>query len=292
MFYEDNLSARVGLYPQTKPYFAGFLSVGNPKYNHQLYYEQSGNPDGLPVLVSHGGPGNGLKDWYRQFFDPKVYRIIMFDQRGAGKSTPFACLDDNTIWHIVRDMELLRSTLKISKWVLFGGSWGACVSLAYAVQHSDHVHALVLRGVFSGRRCEMDWMYQPGSGGIENVFPDRFEAFVAPIPEVERNDVLGAYHRRIFGKIPEEQKLSLARTWAMYEMSISRLHVDPEFLQRAEDDRFALAVTRIELHHLAAGCFFHYDGELLDKAKVLEELGIPGVIVSCEEFGVMEQRER
>ena len=277
--YEDAGSERMGLYPEIKPYFAGFLSVGEGEARHELYYEQCGNPDGLPVLVSHGGPGNGLKEWYRQFFDPEVYRIIMFDQRGAGKSTPFASLQDNTVWHIVKDMELLRSTLKVDKWVLFGGSWGACVSLAYAVQFPEHVLAMILRGVFTGRRAEMDWMYQPGAGGIENIFPDRFEEFVAPIPEVERNDVLAAYHRRIFGSIPEEEKLALARCWAKYEMAISRLHVDQDFLERAEDDSFALAITRIELHHLAVGCFFHYDGELLDKAKLLEELDIPGVIV-------------
>ena len=277
-FVTSTLVDRRPLNPPFEPYFTGFLDVGSPDIGHKIYYEQSGNPDGIPVLVSHGGPGGGVSDYYRQYFDKDVWRVIMFDQRGAGKSLPFADLRENTTWDTVQDMEKIRQVLQIEKWCLFGGSWGACISLTYAETHPTRVMGLVLRGIFTLRRSELEWFYQVGSGGVENCFPDAMEKLIEPIPPAERGDIMSAYYRRLTSDNMEE-RLRCARAWSVFEMSTSKLFVDPEYIARGEDDKFALAFARIETHYFVHGGFYKYDGQLINEASILENNRIPGIIV-------------
>jgi len=261
---------RLPLYPDIVPYDKDRLKVDGL---HELYYEQSGNPTGNPVVFLHGGPGGGVSPGNRRFFDPKTYRIILYDQRGAGLSTPFACLEDNTTWHLVEDLEKLRSHLKIEKWVVFGGSWGSTLALAYAEKHTERVKALILRGIFGLRRKELLWFYQEGASLL---FPDSWESFLAPIPEVERGDLMSAYHRRLTGS-DEKVKLEAARAWCTWEMSTSRLIVDPALLAKGEDDRFALAFARIECHYFVHGAWFKTESQLFDDAHKLDK--VPTTIV-------------
>jgi len=240
---------------------------------HTLYYEECGNSEGKPVIVIHGGPGSGCVPAYRRFFDPKKYRIILFDQRGAGKSTPLACLIDNTTWHLVEDIEKLRKHLEIEKWVVFGGSWGSTLSLAYAETHPTRVKALVLRGIFTLRRKELLWFYQDGASFL---FPDAWDNFIKPIPEAERYDLMSAYYRFLTGD-NEEKKMECARAWSTWEMFTSKLFVTKEMLKRAENDDFAVSFARIECHYFVHGGFFKQDGQLLQNANILKD--IPGTIV-------------
>eukprot|EP01119_Soliformovum_irregulare_P002796 TRINITY_DN13057_c0_g1_i1.p1 TRINITY_DN13057_c0_g1~~TRINITY_DN13057_c0_g1_i1.p1 ORF type:complete len:352 (+),score=89.04 TRINITY_DN13057_c0_g1_i1:79-1056(+) len=265
----DNKSLRE-LYPFVEPYDTGFLKVSDV---HTLYYEQSGNPQGKPVVVLHGGPGGGSDAWYRQFFDPKVYRAILFDQRGSGKSTPHACLIDNTTWHLVADIETLRNHLKIDKWHVFGGSWGSTLALSYAEKHPDRVKALILRGIFALRRKELLWFYQDGASCM---FPEEWEKYLAPIPSVERGDLMSSYYRKLTGD-DEALKLQCAQAWSRWEMATSRLFVDPKALEHADDPQFALAFARIECHYFVNGGFFEEDGQLINRASILKD--IPGTIV-------------
>eukprot|EP01112_Ceratiomyxa_fruticulosa_P001358 TRINITY_DN1142_c0_g3_i11.p1 TRINITY_DN1142_c0_g3~~TRINITY_DN1142_c0_g3_i11.p1 ORF type:complete len:325 (-),score=54.22 TRINITY_DN1142_c0_g3_i11:106-1080(-) len=244
------------LYPPIEAYKIEFLEVGD---GHTLYVEQSGNPKGKPVVVLHGGPGGGCEPFYRQYFDPSVYRIINFDQRGAGKSTPFASLHCNTTWHLVADIEKIRNHLGISKWLVFGGSWGSTLAIAYAETHPEYVVGLVLRGIFMLRRKELLWFYQEGASF---VFPDAWDKYVSPIPLVERGDLISAYHRRLAGE-NEEEKLKCAHVWTTWEMTTSRLHVDAAAIARAQNDKFALAFARIECHYFVNGGFFREDEQLL-----------------------------
>jgi len=258
------------LYPPIEPYHSDFLKVSDV---HNIYYEQSGNPEGKPVIFLHGGPGGGTAPFYRQYFDPKAYRIVLFDQRGSGKSTPFACLEQNTTWDLVADIEKLRELLKIDKWVVFGGSWGSTLALAYAQKHPERVKGLILRGIFLLRPSELEFFYQEGASWI---FPDAFDKFVEPIPEVERHNLIAAYHRRLTGT-NEEEKLRCARAWTTWEMTTSRLYVDAEGVAKGEDDKFALAFARIENHYFVNGSWFNKETQLLDDAHKLAK--IPGVIV-------------
>lgn len=261
------------LYPEIQPFATGRLRVSDV---HELHYEQCGNPAGKPVVVVHGGPGGGCADYYRQFFDPEAYRIVLFDQRGAGKSTPHACLEENTTWHLVADMEKLREHLSIEKWMVFGGSWGSTLSLSYAETHPERCTALVLRGIFMLRRKELLWFYQEGASFI---FPDFWEEFVAPIPEVERGDLISAYHRRLSdlnNKNPEEQ-LACARAWSKWETATSRLYVDPEYIAATDSDEFCLAFARIESHYFVNAGFFKTETQLLDNAEKIRH--IPTTIV-------------
>jgi len=258
------------LYPEVEPYNSGFLKVDEP---HELYYEQCGNPEGNPVVVLHGGTGGGVADFYRQFFDPKVYRVVLFDQRGAGTSTPFACLKDNTTWHLVEDIEKLRLHLNIDKWVIFGGSWGTTLALAYAETYPERAKALVLRGVFTLRREELIWFYQEGASFL---FPDYWEPYLEPIPEAERGDLMSAYHRRLTGD-DEEEKLKCAKAWTTWELSTSRLHVDPSYIAAGEEDKFAIAFARIECHYFVNAGFFKYDGQLIKEINKIAH--IPATIV-------------
>lgn len=223
-----------------------------------MYYEESGNPKGFPAVFVHGGPGGGTQPEHRRYFDPKYYRIILFDQRGCGKSTPNASLEDNTTWDLVRDMELLREHLNIEKWLVFGGSWGSTLSLAYAETHPERVTHLVLRGIFLVRQWEIDWLYQKGADAI---FPDKWEDYVKPIPEAERGDFVTAYHKRLTSSDRKVQ-LEAARAWSGWEGSTSKLLVDPDMIAHYSDDDFAIAFARIECHYFFNKGFME-DGQLL-----------------------------
>ncbi len=258
------------LYPEIEPYHTFRLSVDAP---HEIYVEESGSPDGKPVLFVHGGPGGGTEPKQRRYFDPARYRIVLFDQRGCGRSTPHASLEHNTTWHLVSDMEAIREHLGIERWVLFGGSWGSTLSLAYALRHPERVSALVLRGIFLLRRREIDWFYQEGAS---RIFPEAWESYLAPIPASERGDLLSAYHRRLTSDdLPV--RLRAARAWSIWEGSTSRLFPDPELIARTGEDRFAVAFARIECHYFVNRGFLETDGWLLEHAARLRD--IPGVIV-------------
>jgi len=273
----SSLDGREVLYPEIDvAHTESWLSVGD---GHEVFYEICGNPAGVPVVVVHGGPGGGSNPYYRQFFDPSFYRIVNFDQRGCGKSRPHASLHENNTWKIIGDMETLRMHLGIEKWALFGGSWGACLSLAYAQTHPSRVLALVLRGVFTLRKVELEWFYQIGANGNEMIFPEAFEALCEPIPVSEQRDIIGAYYRRLTGS-NDKERVACARTWSVYEMTTSRLFVDPEYISRAaDDDAFALAFARIETHYFVHGGWFEKEDQLVKGAKILEESKIPGFIV-------------
>jgi proline iminopeptidase len=258
------------LYPENEPFETGFLKVSDL---HEIYYEQCGLKDGKPVLYLHGGPGGGIGARDRRYFDPKVYRIILIDQRGAGQSKPAAELKENTTWDLVNDIEKLREKLGIDKWVVFGGSWGSTLSLIYAQCHPDRVKALVLRGIFTLRRKELVWYYQEG---CDRLFPDVWERFIEPIPEVERFDMMGAYYRRLTGDDPEV-RIKCAQRWSAWEMATSRLLVDHDLLKRAESDTWALQFARIEAHYFVNGGFLRSDTQVLDDVSKIKH--IPCTIV-------------
>ena len=258
------------LYPEIEPYRTGALRVSKI---HELYYEESGNPKGKPVVFVHGGPGGGTEPKQRRFFDPTAYRIILFDQRGCGKSRPHASLEENTTWHLVADMEVLREHLGVSRWQVFGGSWGSTLALAYAEAHPAHVTELVLRGIFLLRRCEIDWFYQRGASAL---FPDAWEEYLAPIPEAERGDLLGAYHRRLTSADPTVRQQA-ARAWSVWEGRTSCLHPNLELVAKCAGDEFALAFARIECHYFMNKGFFTKETQLLDDIARIR--AVPAVIV-------------
>ncbi|XP_077978420.1 putative proline iminopeptidase [Glandiceps talaboti] len=263
-------SAEDHLYPEVDAYDNGRLKVDDI---HELFYEQSGNPSGKPVVFLHGGPGNGIFVHDRRFFDPKVYRIILFDQRGAGRSTPPAELKNNTTWHLVEDIEKIRQHLGIDKWVVFGGSWGSTLALSYAETHPDKVKALILRGIFTLRRKELLWFYQEGAS---HMFPDLWEQYVAPIPEVERHDFMSAYYRRLTGD-DDKKKLECARSWSAWECGTSKLVIDESDIQKADEEKWAIQFARIECHYFVHGGFFKYDDQLIQEVDKLRH--IPATIV-------------
>ena len=258
------------LYPAIEPYRTGTLTVDAP---HVLYFEECGNPKGEPVLFVHGGPGGGLDARSRCFFDPTHYRIVLFDQRGCGKSTPHAELSNNSTWDLVADMERLRRTLRIERWLVFGGSWGSTLALAYAQTHPTAVTGLVLRGIFLLRQREIDWFYQDGAN---HLFPDAWEHFLAPIPESERGDMVRAYYARLTAK-DAATRLEAARAWSIWEGSTSTLFHDPDLVAKTGSSDFAIALARIECHFFLNKGFFAHDDQLLRDAHRLRD--IPGVIV-------------
>ncbi len=263
-------TTRRTLYPPIEPYNAGRLTVDSP---HVLYYEECGNPKGQPVIFVHGGPGGGLDPRYRRFFDPAHYRIVLFDQRGCGQSTPHAELSNNTTWHLVADMELLRKKLGIERWMVFGGSWGSTLALAYAQKHPAVVTALVLRGIFLLRKREIDWFYQQGAS---HMFPDAWEPYLALIPATERGDMVAAYYKRLTS--PDAKiRLEAARAWSIWEGSTSTLMYDKELVAKTGESDFALAFARIECHYFINRGFMEVDDQLLRDAKKISH--IPGVIV-------------
>ncbi len=258
------------LYPEIEPYDSGMLKVSDL---HTLYYEQSGNPNGKPVVFLHGGPGGGTNPKCRRFFDPAVYRIVLFDQRGCGKSTPHAELTDNTTWHLVNDIERVRTHLGIDRWQVFGGSWGSTLALAYAQTHPDRVTELVLRGIFMLRRWELEWFYQKG---CDALYPDAWESFLHAIPEAERGDLMSAYHRRLTSTDPQV-RVNAARAWSVWEGATSYLWQDTSHIESSAEDEFALAFARIECHYFVHGGFFEHDDQLLRNVDRLRK--IPAVIV-------------
>jgi proline iminopeptidase len=257
-------------YPPVEPYDAGYLAVGD---GHEIYYEQSGNPTGKPALFVHGGPGAGGDVNARRFFDAAGYRIVVFDQRGSGRSRPHASLEANTTWHLVADIERLRRRLGIDRWLVFGGSWGSTLALAYAQAHPTAVAELVLRGIFLLRQLELTWFYQFGAGLL---FPEQWQKYLAPIPPDERHDLLGAFHRRLLGDDRAVQ-LEAARAWSQWEGATSSLLPNPKREDEFGTPEFALALARIEAHYFVNRGFFSHENQLLDGVAKIRS--IPAVIV-------------
>lgn len=258
------------LYPPIDAYRTGMLRVSDV---HEIYFEESGNPNGKPVIFIHGGPGSGTEPNHRRFFDPAAYRIVLFDQRGAGRSQPHASLVDNTTWHLVADIEALRQHLGIEKLLLFGGSWGSTLALSYAQTHPDRVTGLILRGIFLLTQREIDWFYQDGA---RQLFPEAWEDYLAPIPVEERHDLVRAYHKRLTCDDPAINQAAAA-AWSLWEARTSRLYEDPLIIQRFSGDRFALSLARIECHYFINHGFLRCDDQLLvDMPRIAH---LPGVIV-------------
>lgn len=254
------------LHPASEPFARHQIAVD---HGHSLYVEECGNPRGRPVLVLHGGPGGGCSPYMRRFFDPAHYRVVLFDQRGCGRSTPTASVEANTTAHLIEDIALIRAHLGIDRWLLFGGSWGATLALAYAQAHPDHVTGLVLRGVFLGLREELDWFY---GGGAARFFPDLWARFQEPIPRAERHDMIAAYHARLFDPDPGRQA-RFAQPWLMWENALAGLQSQP--VSHAPPD-YARAFARLENHYFINGCFLD-EGQLLrDRARIAH---LPAIIV-------------
>ncbi|CAD5375374.1 putative proline iminopeptidase [Pseudomonas sp. OF001] len=257
------------LYPEIKPYARHQLAVDHP---HELYVDESGTPDGLPVLFVHGGPGAGCDAASRCWFDPTIYRIVTFDQRGCGRSTPHASLDRNTTWDLVADMERIREHLGIDKWVLFGGSWGSTLALAYAQTHPERVHALILRGIFLCRPQEIQWFYQAGAS---RLFPDYWEDYLAPIPAEERDDLVAAFYRRLTGS-DQIAQMHAAKAWSIWEGRTATLRPNNHVVERFAEPQRALSIARIECHYFINNAFLEEDQLLRDMHRIAH---IPGVIV-------------
>lgn len=257
------------LFPEIEPYATHRLTVEAP---HVLHLEECGNPGGLPVLFVHGGPGAGCEHYHRRYFDPEVWRIVLFDQRGAGRSTPHASLENNTTWQLVADMERIRRHLGIERWALFGGSWGSTLSLAYAETHPRQVLGLILRGVFLCRPWEIRWFYQDGA---HRVFPDHWQDFIAPIPEAERHDLLAAHYKRLTGK-DEIARMHSAKAWSTWEGRAATLRPNPSVIDHFNSPHTALSLARIEAHYFVHDAFLAFD-QLLRDARRLQD--IPGWIV-------------
>lgn len=256
------------LYPPIDPFDQRSIDMGD---GHRIYMEQCGSPDGIPVLVLHGGPGGGCSPAMRRYFDPSVYRVILFDQRGCGRSQPHASVVNNTTWHLVSDIEAIRTALGIDRFILFGGSWGATLALIYAISHPDRVRQLVLRGVFLMTRAELDWFYGGGAGAF---YPDLWARFVNPIPEDERGDLIAAYHRRLFsGNLMEETRFG--RVWANWENALASVHHDGQLGESPSD--YARAFSRLENHYFKNGGFLEDDGWILREKHRIRHL--PATII-------------
>ncbi len=258
------------LYPSREPYKQGSLKVSDI---HTIHFEESGNPEGKPVVLLHGGPGGGCPAVYRQYFHPDKWRLVMFDQRGCGKSTPHAELRENTTWDLVRDIEKLRSHLGIDKWVVFGGSWGSTLSLAYSQTHSESCTGLILRGIFMLRQKELQWFYQEGAS---NIFPDAWEEYVKPIPVAERQDMLSAYYKRLTSE-DLNVRIEAARAWSIWEASTSKLLPDVGLMETFGESGFATAFARIECHYFVNKGFLTTEDQLIKNVSKIRH--IPAVIV-------------
>lgn len=256
-------------YPEIKPYQRHQIAVEHP---HELYVDESGNPDGIPVLFVHGGPGAGCGKYDRRFFDPEVYRIVLFDQRGAGRSRPHAELEGNTTQKLVEDIEVIRTTLGIDKWVLFGGSWGSTLSLVYAQTYPERVMGLILRGIFLCRREDLLWFYQDGAN---RLFPDFWDDFAAQIPEAERSDMIGAYYRQLIGD-NQIQQMTAAKIWSGWEGRTATLKPCQDVVDSFTEPHRALSLARIEAHYFVNDAFLEHNQILRDAHKLA---GIPGMIV-------------
>jgi proline iminopeptidase len=258
------------LYPPIEPFHSSSLRVSDL---HTLYFEEVGDPRGRKAVFLHGGPGGGLDPDYRRYFDPARWRVVLFDQRGCGRSTPHAELRENTTPDLVADIERLREHLQIDRWFVFGGSWGSTLALAYAEAHPDRCLGLILRGIFLLRRKELLWFYQEGASWL---FPEAWEEYLAPIPENERGDLMAAYYKRLTSPDPAV-RLRAARAWSVWEGSTSKLRPDPRLIERFGGDSFAEAFARIECHYFVNGAFLRSDTQLLDDVPRIAHL--PGVIV-------------
>lgn len=263
------MSGLRSLYPEIEPFEHGTLDVGD---GHVVYWERAGTRGAKPAVFLHGGPGGGIAPAHRRLFDPERYDVLLFDQRGCGRSTPHAALEANTTWHLVADIERLRTMMGVGKWQVFGGSWGSTLALAYAETHPERVSELVLRGVYLLTRAELSWYYQ---FGVSEIFPDKWERFLAPIPEAERSDMMAAYHRRLTGTDRVAQ-IAAAKAWSLWEGETITLLPEPATSDKFGEDDFALAFARIENHFFMNGGWLE-DGQLLRDAGRLA--GIPGVIV-------------
>jgi proline iminopeptidase len=252
-------------YPAIEPYKTGFLNVGS---GHELYWEESGDPNGLPVIFLHGGPGSGTNPDHRTFFNPHLYRIILMDQRGCGKSKPHSSLKDNTTWHLVDDIEKLRNHLKIEKWAVFGGSWGSTLALAYAETHAEKVVGLILRGIFLGRPKELHWFYQFGA---HHLFPDEWEKYIAPIPKEERGDLLKAFYQRLTSEDPAIRPQA-AYAWSGWEAATLRLIFDPNLFSQFTENFHADALARVECHYFINHCFFKTENWLIENVHPLRKI--------------------
>lgn len=256
------------LYPPVEPFDQRMLDVGD---GHSIYVEQSGRRDGLPVVVVHGGPGGGCSPAMRRYFNPAIYRIILFDQRGCGRSRPHASIDANTTWHLIADMEQIRETFGIEDWIVFGGSWGATLSLLYAQQHPGSVACLVLRGVFLMMQRELDWFY---GGGAGQFWPEQWNRFVSLVPEAEQHDLIEAYHQRLFSG-DRANELQYARAWAAWENALASIYSNGVGGEPPAD--YARAFARLENHYFRNKGFLESDSQILDNMHRISE--IPGVIV-------------
>ncbi len=261
-----------GLYPAPEPFNSGLLRVSAV---HEIYYEESGNPGGKPAVFLHGGPGGGTDPNMRGFFDPRRYRIVLLDQRGCGKSRPHGSLIDNTTWHLVADLEQLRQHLGIERWLVFGGSWGSTLALAYAQSHPERVTELVLRGIFLLRRWELEWFYCD-PGGAAALYPDLWESYLEPIPAAERSDMIAAYYKRLTSE-DAEVLVSAAKAWSLWEGATTYLRLNAEYTAKFAQDAYAAAFARIECHYFIHGGFMRSDAQLLDDVHRIRN--IPGVIV-------------
>ncbi|MDI3258587.1 MAG: prolyl aminopeptidase [Sinobacteraceae bacterium] len=257
-------------YPPIEPYRTQRLKVSAL---HEIHVEECGNPEGKPVVFLHGGPGGGSEPWHRQFFDPRRYRIVLFDQRGCGKSTPYAELRENTTWDLVADLEAIRTRLGIERWLVFGGSWGSTLALAYAETHPERVTGLILRGIFLLRPEEIRWFYQHG---CHYIYPDAWEHYLAAIPESERDDLVAAYYRRLTSADPRVRR-EAARAWSTWEGATSKLVQSADMMARFGNENFAEAFARIECHYFVNGGFFRSPNQLLEDVGRIRH--IPGVIV-------------
>ncbi|QUY40770.1 prolyl aminopeptidase [Acaryochloris marina] len=255
------------LYPVITPYTTGKLQVSDL---HTLHYEEVGNPQGKPAIFLHGGPGGGIDPVYRQYFDPQEWRLVLFDQRGCGQSTPHAELKENTTWDLVRDIETLRQHLDIDQWVVFGGSWGSTLALAYSQTHPESCKGLILRGIFMLRHQELQWFYQEGAS---NIFPDAWEAYLQPIPLEERQDLISAYYRRLTSNDPNIQ-LEAAKAWSVWEATTSKLLPDPELQEKCGEDTFATAFARIECHYFMNKGFLDTEDQLMRGCDRIQHLPI------------------
>ena len=258
------------LFPNIEPFNTFNLPVSDL---HTIYVEESGNKNGKPVIFLHGGPGGGVDPKYRRYFNPDKWRIIMFDQRGCGKSTPFAELKENTTWDLVDDIEKIRNHLSIDNWVVFGGSWGSTLSLAYSQTYPNSCKGLILRGIFLVRKKEIDWFYQEGAN---NIFPDRWESFLAPIPVEKRDNLMQAYNEILTGD-DHSKKIEAAKAWSTWEGSTVRLMQDKNFISDFSDEKFAEAFARIECHYFMNNCWFNSNNHLIENVDKIRH--IPGVII-------------
>ncbi len=257
------------LYPHLEPFEVSFLEIDD----HKIYYEVSGNPNGKPAIFVHGGPGGGGSTEVRRFFNPELYKIIVFDQRGCGRSKPHSSLKDNTTWHLVSDMEKIREKLSVEQWLVFGGSWGSTLSLAYAQAHPTRVSELVLRGIFMLRKKELDWFYQEGAS---KIFPEPWQEFLHPIEDDKRDNLMDAY-REIFYGDDQEKKLEAAVAWSKWEAATSSLLISKSRVDEFQDPEFALAFAMIENHYFINKGFFEDENQLLENLDVIRH--IPAVIV-------------